>query len=633
MNTHIAKLILATQFKIVSCIIGILLFNVLNELIFAAPPSRRHANAERTSSDTKNDRSNKAQSFPKANAVTKQRTKEFNNGALPESEVFSYDWDERANNIENWLDKSTSEELCTSTLETARQRYKNWPDFGTIDKDKADELGIRVIESPKGQVILYTDLQEEESVDEIANVLEEAIPKVLEFFDLDDSYYQENRRIEAFLMSNVNSFITIGALDGPPRFLYGYSMGNRIYAKDQRVEYYNRFLLIHELVHTLMHEVFGDLRPRWFSEGTAEYVALHKWEAKTNFLELAVMPESEEMSPGFGRLQQVQQLVKANEIPTLREIINFEPQDFINVSTYSWSWALTVFFNRTPKYQEIIKIMPYWSIAEDPNRLFIEAIGDNWNELENDWADFIDRIDYSYDFKASEISEVDRVENLDTDGDEGDVTVSSVRGWQKTGLFLKAGYAYKMTASGRYKLYLHEHRNSLDFEAPGGTFEYFHGKPIGRLEAVVVPPIKKLDYYQSYGMSREESNEESYNGEDFHFNAFANQSGRARRVYEIDGVDLQKDNDSQDSDDSNEKELEENMVKDDQNEEREVKSPFFDPLFPWSEAIGFNNASQVLKPRYSGELYMRINVIPSLIQHNKGSVKVRVKKQQTSTNE
>lgn len=617
--------------KVALFVIGILTFCIICETANAAPPARRKPSGEQPSSASKDsvskkDDAPKEQNSSKESGASKRRAQETNDGALPESENFVFELDERANNIENWAEPDIAQELRSSVLKIAKQRHDNWPDFGNIDEKKAGELGIRVIKSSKGQIVLYTDLPKQAAVDEIAQALEEAIPHVLQFFQLDEEYFEKDRHIEAFLMRDVNSFISIGALDGPPRFLYGYSMGNRIYAKDQKVEYYNRFLLVHELVHTLMHEVFGDLRPRWYSEGTAEYLALHKWYPDTNSISLALIPESDDFAPGFGRLQQIQQLVKSKEVPTLYEILNFQPRDFVNVSTYSWSWAFTMFLYRTPKYKNIVKALPYWSIVEDPNKLFVDAIGERWCELENEWADFIGRIEFDYDFEAAMISEADDVQAQGED--EGVVTIAATRGWQKTGLFLTADTPYKLAAKGKYNIYLHEYRTDRDFEAPGATFTYLNGVPLGRLEVVVVPKVEELDFYQTYGLASDNA-QGSRGGDGFRFDAFRNEARRERRT-RYTGEDFTEPADKEVEQQTTKNGVQTSASKNKQGQERNVSNYSYNALFPWNEAQGFNNSTLTYRPRYSGELYMRINTYPSLLGHNKGAVKVQIKKQNLS---
>lgn len=231
------------------------------------------------------------------------RQAERNDGALPASAGTSFfSADEERDAAALWRDPSEAERLRAQVLDAARRRRESWPPFPAINEKKAAELGIRRVEGKN--VTLTTDLPPSPGVDQIPAALDAAIPHICRFFNVDERKF-ENWKINAFLMRNVDSFIEIGVLDGPPRFLYGYSIYDRILAKDQGIEYYNRFLLLHELVHSFMHEVFGDLRPRWYSEGSAEYLALHLWKPAAKSIEIAQFQTGPDATPGFGRLQEI----------------------------------------------------------------------------------------------------------------------------------------------------------------------------------------------------------------------------------------------------------------------------------------------------------------------------------------
>ncbi len=568
----------------------------------APPSSRRNA--------IKEDPSSVASSTPKraefgANRARPRRNVETNDGALPESGAANLAFDDELEEASNWLDPAQVDGLRARVLELARENRKKWPPFAKIQPEGAAKLDIRVVEGSEGKIVLYTDLPSSPGVDQIPDALEAAIPHICKFFHLDESRF-ENWRVEAFLMRDVDAFVKLGALDGPPRFLYGYSSRDRIFAKDQRIEYYNRFLLLHELVHTIMHETFGDLYPRWYSEGSAEFLALHVWNAKKKEIEIAWNPESEDATPGFGRLRMVQEIVKASEAPTLFEILNFEPRDFVEVKTYAWSWALVSFLHNSPKYRDVAALLPYWSLANDPNKLFADALGDRWSELELDWADFLQRLDYSYDYEASSIDYLDRLGKAPTSEEEAKgivVDVEPSRGWINTGVRLSSGVEYRLATKGRFQFYLPCVDRTLDFEATGATCQYAFGKPIGRLEAVVVSfDAARSTFAQIYELDDAQGNA------GFRFNAFRNESSRGRRtrfgagqtgfdVESLDGKSAKK---------------------------RATTS--YNALYPWNESIGFERATTTFTPKESGVLFLRINDFTQYLDRNKGVVKVQIKK-------
>ena len=526
------------------------------------------------------------------------RQAERNDGALPAAVGASFfSAEEEENAAALWGDPSEAERLRAQVLDAARRRRESWPPFPAINEKKATELGIRRIEGKN--VTLTTDLPSSPGVDQIPAALDAAIPHICRFFEIDEQKF-ENWKINAFLMWNVDSFIEIGVLDGPPRFLYGYSVYDRILAKDQGIEYYNRFLLLHELVHSFMHEVFGDLRPRWYSEGAAEYLALHLWKPAAKSIEIAQFQTDPDATPGFGRLQEIREIVRAGKAPTLREILAFEPRDYVRTSTYAWSWALVAFLNESPKYRDVVERLPYWSTYWEPNRVFVETLGDRWGELENDWADFVGRIDFGYDFDATAVDATPgrpfdevaaELEKKAGKAAEEAVVVKAAanRGWQNSGVALEAGTTYRLATAGRYRLNVEEAGKKLEFEAPGATFRYVEGAPLGRLQAVVVP-LESATFDEFYSLK----SAESANGEDL--NDAPKTIGGLRRGSRA----------------------------------NEAKSAPRGTLAPWDAAVGFETSTATLTPERAGTLFFRINDAPGNLAKNAGSVKIQIKRAATN---
>ncbi len=540
------------------------------------------------------------------------RQAERNDGALPASAGTSfYSAEEERDAAALWRDPSEAERLRAQVLDAARRRRETWPQFPAINEKKAAELGIRRVEGKN--VTLTTDLPPSPGVDQIPTALDAAIPHICRFFNVDERKF-ENWKINAFLMRDVGSFIEIGVLDGPPRFLYGYSIYDRILAKDQEIEYYNRFLLLHELVHSFMHEVFGDLRPRWYSEGTAEYLALHLWKPAEKSIEIAQFQTGPDATPGFGRLQEIREIVRAGKAPTLREILAFEPRDYVRTSTYAWSWALVAFLNESPKYRDVAEVLPYWSTYWEPNRVFADLIGDRWGELENDWADFVGRIDFGYDFDATPVDATPGRPFDEVTAElgkkagkaaEGAVVVEAAAncGWQNSGVALEAGTTYRLATAGRFALNVEEAGKKLEFEAPGATFRYVEGAPLGRLQAVVVP-LESATFDEFYSLNS------------------ANRLNGTNRINRIKGANRESGANGASSNGSAKTvgglrrgEL-----------ANEAKSAPRGTLAPWDAAVGFETSTTTLTPERAGTLFFRINDAPRNLAKNAGSVKIQIKR-------
>ena len=598
---------------------GAWLFNAI-PTVEGAPPRRTAPRTSGFRADSAKSEETKKTSKPSGDAKTSEsakstlsaaanglerpgatRRRERNDGALPASGGTSFFSEEEERDAAAlWRDPSEAERLRAQVLDAARRRRETWPSFPAINEKKAAELGIRRVEGKN--VTLTTDLPSSPGVDQIPAALDAAIPHICRFFNVDERKF-ENWKINAFLMGNVDSFIEIGVLDGPPRFLYGYSIYDRILAKDQGIEYYNRFLLLHELVHSFMHEVFGDLRPRWYSEGSAEYLALHLWKPAEKSIEIAQFQTAPDATPGFGRLQEIREIVRAGKAPTLREILAFEPRDYVRTSTYAWSWALVAFLNESPKYRDVADLLPYWSTYWEPNRVFADLIGDRWGELENDWADFVGRIDFGYDFDATAIDATPGRAFAEAAAESGNaagktpgeavvVEAAANRGWQNSGVALEAGTTYRLATAGRFALNVEEIGKKLEFEAPGATFRYVEGAPLGRLQAVVVP-LESATFDEFYSLKSANA-ESGING--------TPSNGSTKTVG---GLKRGK-------------------------SANEAKAAPRGTLEPWDAAVGFETSTTTLTPERAGTLFFRINDAPGNLSKNGGNVKIQIKRAASS---
>lgn len=554
---------------------------------------------------------------PRGNNVPLQsndsiKSTENNDGSLPPSDNEPATLNEQSKNAANWLDDSLGSEIKKLALQIAKERRLNWPKFPPVDETKMKSLGIRKIEG--GRVALYTDMPKSKDVDEIPSALDSTIPLLCDFFHVDASAY-EDWRVQAFLMKDSNLFIRLGVLDGPPRFLHGYSDRDRIFAKVHGEPYYNRFLLTHELVHTFMHDLFGDLRPRWFSEGAAEYLALHKFEPNGD-LRIGLIPEAEEDTPGFARLRIVKEAIKNNQAQTLLSILRFEPRDFVNDTTYAWSWAFVIFLYNSPKYSEIAALLPYWMTTVDPNRLFIDAIGERWGELENDWAAFLYDIDFGYDFESSSIAPSGEMLSTDAlDLEQGVVVeVDTTRGWQGTGVAIEKGKTYRLTVGGRFDFYLPIVDRTMKFEGTGASVQYYNDSPVGRVQAVVAPELQSRTFEETYGFAKvgDESNSKI---------PFPMLDRKKRTRFDAEGVDYRPSAATPG----------EGRVDDNQRGnlgrggKSESRSPVYDACYPWNRHEEFFLKSLTLEGEVDGELFLRVNSASRYLRRNGGTVKVQIK--------
>ena len=285
---------------------------------------------------------------------------------------------------------------------------------------------------------------------------------------------------------------------------------------------------------------------------------------------------------GIIRAKEEDLLVGEGDALTIRDILEFEPRDYTKVSTYAWSWALVMFLYSSPKYRDVVELLPYWMTALDPNQLFIDAIGDRWGELEFDWANFVTTLDYQYNFDASAVVRATPREYTEEELKRGVVfEIEPNKGWQSVGVTLEKGKKYRVATAGRFLFYLPCAGKTLEFEAPGATCQYISGAPAGRLLAAVAQDVEGLTFSDVYGT---EASALGATNRTFQFDAFRGQTSNVARFGDV-----------------------------------------LDPLYPWNEPIQFRSSYVLIAPERDGELYLRVNGASRDLEKNRGSIKIQVK--------
>ena len=364
-----------------------------------------------------------------------------------------------------------------AVLDEAETRAQAWRGFDELEYAQMSRLGIRLVRGK--HIEFYTDLAESPEVNGIVPVLDEAVTQLALFFKLDPERYA-NWHIEAFLMSGREPFEIFGALKRAPDFKNGYALESRIWILDQKQAYYNRFLLLHELTHAFMCRTFGDLNPRWYSEGIADYLALHRWDGKT--LTLGIYPESPDEVPGFGRIDRIEKMGREKNRKTLDTVLDFDAGDFSDNDSYAWSWALVTLLLRSPRYAEAVAAIPYLMTRRDANALFLEMLGEKSARLNRDWYEWIAGIGYGADFSGFARDDLP-AEPL---REPVELTLSpQTAGWQSAGILLSAGKTYSIRAEGRFKVYIGNEGRSFPCEANGISLRYNEEAPLGQVSAAV----------------------------------------------------------------------------------------------------------------------------------------------------
>jgi hypothetical protein len=166
----------------------------------------------------------------------------------------------------------------------------------------------------------------------------------------------------------------------------------------------------------------------------------------------------------------------------LRGVVDYSHRAHIENEPYAWCWAAALLLDRHPRYRQRFRGLQRHVLAPDFNRRFDQAIGDDWEELGEEWRLMIANLEYGYDVERTAI---DFTPGGPLPPDGTIVAVAADRGWQNSRIKLQAGTTYRLQATGRYQV---DDEPKTWWCEPGGvSIRYYRGRPLGMLLAAVRP--------------------------------------------------------------------------------------------------------------------------------------------------
>jgi len=347
-----------------------------------------------------------------------------------------------------------------------------------VDEVRAAQLGIRKVSGKR--LRMFTDLATGAEIDSLPDAFDQAFPQWCQYFGVDPKAH-EDWWVTGFVMQDKARFQRAGLLpeDLPP-FSRGYSRRYELWLYDQPSDYYRRHLLLHEGTHAFMETILGGLGPPWYAEGIAEMLGTHRWQGGR--LTLGVIPASREEVPLWGRIKFVTDGYAAYKAKTLEQVLKYDERAHRETEPYGWCWAAAVLLDRHPRYQERFRQLRQFVRAPDFNARFHQLIGNDWNDLSEEWQVFVGNLEYGHDIPRTVI---DFTPGRPLPAAGATVTVAADRGWQNSGLRLVASTAYRLRATGRYQV---ANRPQIWWCEPNGvSIRYYKGRPLGILLGAIRP--------------------------------------------------------------------------------------------------------------------------------------------------
>ncbi|MCE2791574.1 MAG: hypothetical protein ACK56D_09945 [Planctomycetota bacterium] len=375
--------------------------------------------------------------------------------------------------------------LAQGDLEQMRRLNPRMPPPLELDAKRIEAQGITAVTGE--HLTLYSDLRDEARCRDLVAAFDAAVPQWGSFFGIPGGQLRPWHLV-GFLVQDRERFKAAGLWpEDLPEFPAGYNLGHHFWIFPQEGNYYTRHLLLHEGTHAFMQWYLGGSGPPWYSEGMAEWLALHRWSEGS--LELKARIADRNQVDYWGRPKLIRKALEAGRRMRLDELFDFPNSAFRNVESYAWAWAGCEFLARHPLSAKSFAQLP--KFAEDSSAAFSRdlkrKLKADWDRLELDWQQFVEELDYGILADRLAIRPVEET----AQAAEGTFRLATAWGWQDSGIEVAAGEEKQIEARGRYMIRTGD--PPWPCEAGGITIEYYRGRPLGELLVAVLPEDPKFN--------------------------------------------------------------------------------------------------------------------------------------------
>jgi hypothetical protein len=360
------------------------------------------------------------------------------------------------------------------------------PDYRVPDRrpnhDDARLQSLGIIATDSKRLKLYTDVPIErvKSIGPAVDALYDALSKY--FGPLPPARDKSEFAVTGYLMADKNKFRGAGLLPARlPPFLNGRNQGLELWVNEQDTDYYRRHLVLHEFTHCFMYAIEDVQIPPWYREGMAELFGTHAVDSAGRY-HFRMMPDRVEHFQGHGRIELIRSETAANRWKPFEEIEGIPAKDFLETPAYAWAWALCTFLDGNPrtsrKFRELGRHTTGAEFEAAAKALFAEG-GD---ELRTEWSLFTHELEYGFDLPRAAI-DFKAGKPLDAGQSSRSIDVAADHGWQSSGVLVRAGSEYEVTATG--EVTLGTVPKPWVSQPQGVSIMYAEGRPIGQLLATI----------------------------------------------------------------------------------------------------------------------------------------------------
>lgn len=349
----------------------------------------------------------------------------------------------------------------------------------------AERAGLRVLESSRLALVTDRPPREGDGVEDLPRIFDEAVAAWCDHYGMDPTALAGWRCLGCLIMDR-ERFREAGLLPPEiPAFVNGFCDRNRFWLMDQPNPAYRRHLLLHEGAHAFTLTVRGLATPVWYNEGVAEYLATHRLDDARRFVPTPIPARADDVEQ-LGRIERIRELRATATAPALADVLAVEPAVHHDIAAYASSWAAVALLRGHPAYAAPFAALERGRLGPDFNERLAAMPGFAAARAARDFDALTDDLDYGYDFARSAI---DWSSGRPLDGPTR-VAVPAGRGWQNSGIDLRAASRCRLQARGRCTLG-RVGDTAIETEPDGVSLDWYRGRPIGRLLAaqwVEAPP-------------------------------------------------------------------------------------------------------------------------------------------------
>ncbi|MCA9034992.1 MAG: hypothetical protein KDA91_07680 [Planctomycetaceae bacterium] len=403
-------------------------------------------------------------------------------------------------------------------------------DRPALNRSSMLNSGITVTDSPHLILCTDTNIASNSQLHQFAGQLFDHLEK--EVGPLNRSRNGSVFQTTGFLIQARERFEEAGVMPDPNFTIqHGRHLGYQFWMFDPESEYYRRHLLLHEFIHCYMMCEHGNrnIPPLWFTEGIAEYWATHSVTATPSgpIAQFGVLPDSIVDFEGWGRISEIrrsfegtvihgvgfqpvqhdqllsdqvscerrelnesaEKVVDAGFVP-LRTVLYPKTPRFQDDWQYAHAWALCWMLSHHPDYADRFSRLRRIREGSAFEAMFEREFRPLLDTMAIEWLLTLDSLIEGFDMTRSfprrsivQTVQHQNPQSLDA-GELATVKVRADRGWQFTGLTIGEGEQSRIDASGQFTLGMEE--LPLVSEAAGITLEYYRGRPVGELQAILV---------------------------------------------------------------------------------------------------------------------------------------------------